>query len=57
MHAIDTIGPSSSIEVLCLILIRKDSPIVNFKPIDGKVIDVRDDVMADLCTHQIPFKA
>ena len=50
-----TTGPSSSTGEVSMALNfdPKDSPIVNFKPIDGKVIDVSNDVMTDLSTDQI----
>ena len=50
-----TTGPSSSTGEVSMALHfdPKDLPIVNFKPIDGKVIDVSDDVMLDLSTDQI----
>ena len=50
-----TTGPSSSTGEISMALNfdPKDSPIVNFKPIDEKVIDVSNDVMTDLSTDQI----
>ena len=50
-----TIDPSSSTREVSIMpnFDRKDSHIMNFKLIDGKVIDVSDDVMADLITDKI----
>ena len=50
-----TTGPSSSTGEVSMALNfdPKDLPIVNFKPIEGKVIDVSNDVMTNLSTDQI----
>ena len=42
-------------QVMALNFDPKDLPIVKFKPVDGKVIDVSDDVMADLSIDQYTF--
>jgi len=50
-----TTGPSTSSGKVSMELNYDpmDLPIVNFKPIPGKVIDLSDDVMADLSTDQL----